>query len=57
MGWLLLQRPVGPALPPDSILQAITRLHQPLLIWCSAGPGSCRALRLAAGVAGTRIYS
>ena len=50
MGCLLLPRPVGPALPPNCILQAITCLHQPLLIWCSTGPGSCQALRLAAGV-------
>lgn len=48
MGWLLLHRPVGPALPLNSILQAIIRLHQPLLICCSPGPGSCQALHLPA---------
>ena len=48
MGWLLLHRPVGPALPLNSILQARICLHQPLLICCSPGPGSCQALHLPA---------
>ena len=49
MEWLLLHWPVGPALPPNSILQAIICWHQPLLTWGTTGPGSCQALHLAAG--------
>ena len=49
MGCLLLHWPVDPGRLLNSILQATTCLHRPLLIWCAAGPGSCQALRLAAG--------